>query len=118
MITKEEFYAERVRPKAYWYWKIREHNRRKRNWFMAMEARRKAGKYGPVSDEELRPLAEEISRKMAPADALTDWTDAEWYEAQILLANMGKDEIQTVGGSIPFIGERVGYLVRHNPWTN
>jgi hypothetical protein len=117
MITKEEFYG-RVRKKAYWYWRIREHNRRKRNWFKAVDAMRKTGRQGPFSDEDLRPLAERISLEKASEDALTDWTDAAWFEAKILLANMGKDEIQAACRAIPFIGEHVEYFLCHDLWAN
>lgn len=108
MITKEDFYNLRVRPKAYWFWKSREHARRERNWLMAENIIRQDGLNTSLQEE-----AERISRDMAPADALTDWVDAELFEAQTILQGMNRDIIQAIGREITFIGDRVESLVRY-----
>lgn len=118
MITKEDFYNVRVRPKAYWFWKVREPGRRLRNWVAAETAMHQAGKRGVLTDEDLRPVAERIARELTPTDASTDWIDAERFEAQILLAGADHDQILATGREIPIIGEHVESLVRFDNRTN
>jgi hypothetical protein len=109
MIIKEDFYDLRVRPKAYWFWKSRESARRERNWLMAENIIRQDG----LTSTNLQEEAERISRDMAPVDALTDWVDAELFEAKIILDDMNHDIIQAIGREIAFIGDRVETLVRY-----